>query len=42
MDMEIIIKIAVMKGLDVDTINTFNPEGNTIYHEALRKAKVAA
>lgn len=42
MDMEIIIKIAVMKGLDADTINTFNPEGNTIYHEALRKVKVAA
>lgn len=42
MNMEIIIKIAVMKGLDKDTINTFNPNGSTKYHEALRKVKEAA
>lgn len=42
MDMPMIIKIAVIKGLDKDTVNTFNVMGSTKYHEALRKAKMAA
>ena len=42
MDLETAIKIAVVKGLDKDTINTFNPMGNTKYHKALRKIQVAA
>lgn len=37
-----ILKIAVVKGLDKDTINTFKPDGNTKYHEALRKVQQAA
>lgn len=40
MDLEKIMKIAVMKGLDKDTINTFNPAGNTRYHKALNGIKV--
>lgn len=42
MDIKMIIKIAVMKGLDKDTINTFDSFGSTKYHEALRKVKMAA
>lgn len=42
MDVQAIIKIAVMKGLDKDTINTFKPEGHTKYHEALREVQRAA
>lgn len=42
MDMETIMTIAVMKGLDKDTIKTFNPAGNTKYHEALKKVQMAA
>ena len=42
MDTEMIIKIAVVKGLDKDTINTFNVFGSSKYHEALRKVKMAA
>lgn len=42
MDLETAIKIAVVKGLDKDTINTFNPMGNTKYHKALKKIQVAA
>ena len=42
MDLENILKIAVFKGLDKDTINTFNVSGNTKYHEALRKIQMAA
>lgn len=41
MDMVTIIKIAVMKGLDQDTINTFNLYGNTKYHEALKEVRAA-
>lgn len=37
-----ILKIAVVKGLDKDTINTLTPIGNTKYHEALRKVQAAA
>lgn len=42
MDAQEILKIAVVKGLDKDTINTLRPEGNTKYHEALRKVQMAA
>lgn len=42
MDLETAIKISVVKGLDKDTINTFNPSGNTKYHNALRKIQMAA
>lgn len=41
MDMVTIIKIAVMKGLDQDTINTFNLYGNTKYHQALNEVRAA-
>ena len=42
MDDEEIIKIAIVKGLDKDTINTLKPSGATKYHEALRKVQTAA
>lgn len=42
MDLQMIIKIAVVKGLDKDTINTFNPMGYTKYHQAFRKVQMAA
>lgn len=42
MNLEMAIKIAVVKGLDEDTISTFNPMGSTKYHKALRKIQVAA
>lgn len=42
MDAEMIIKIAVVKGLDKDTINTIRPMGSSRYHEALRKVQMAA
>ncbi len=42
MDLETIMKISIVKGLDKDTINTFNPSGNTKYHNALRKIQLAA
>lgn len=42
MDAEMIIKIAVMKGLDKDTVNTIRPIGSSRYHEALRKVQQAA
>lgn len=42
MDLEMAIKISVVKGLDKDTINTFNPSGYTKYHDALRKVQKAA
>lgn len=42
MDAQEILKIAVVKGLDKDTINTLRPEGNTKYHEALRRVQMAA
>lgn len=37
-----ILKIAVFKGFDKDTINTFNPKGNTKYFEALKEVQRAA
>lgn len=42
MDEMEIIKIAVVKGLDKDTINTLKPEGTTKYHEALRNVQRVA
>lgn len=42
MDETEIIRIAVVKGLDKDTINTLMPEGTTKYHEALRKVQRVA
>ena len=36
MSLEKILKIAIFKGLDKDTINTFVVYGNTKYHKALR------
>lgn len=42
MDINMIIKIAVVKGLDKDTINTLQPIGNTKYHQALREVQRAA
>lgn len=42
MDDKEIIKIAVMKGLDKDTINTFNISGTTRYHKALKQVQMAA
>lgn len=41
MDDEEIIRIAVMKGLDKDTVNTFNISGATKYHGALKKVQMA-
>ena len=42
MDINMIMKIAVVKGLDKDTINTLQPVGNTKYHQALREVQRAA
>ena len=42
MDLQMILKITVMKGLDKDTINTFNPMGSTKYHNAFKKVQMAA
>lgn len=42
MDLDVAITIAIVKGMDKDTINTLNPIGNTRYHEALRKIQKAA
>jgi hypothetical protein len=41
MDIETILTIAVFKGLDKDTINTFNADSYTRYDTALRNIKVA-
>lgn len=42
MNLEMAMKISIVKGLDKDTINTFNPHGNTKYHDALRRIQMAA
>lgn len=42
MNLEMIIKIAIMKGLDKDTINTFNVSGSSKYNMAFNKVKMAA
>lgn len=41
MNLEMAMKISIVKGLDKDTINTFNPNGSTKYHNALRKIQMA-
>lgn len=41
MDTKTIMVIAVMKGLNSDTIRTINPIGSTKYHEALKEIKAA-
>lgn len=41
LDLEEVIRIAVVKGLDKDTINTLKPYGYTKYHEALKKVQAA-
>lgn len=41
MDMATIIKIAVVKGLDKDTINTLYVSGSTKYHKALNEVRAA-
>ena len=42
MDLVMAMTISIVKGLDKDTINTFNPVGGSKYHNALRKIKMAA
>lgn len=42
MNLEMIIKIAVVKGLDKDTVNTLHPFGFTKYHTAFEKVRKAA
>lgn len=42
MNLEMAMKISIVKGLDKDTINTFNPLGSTKYHNALKSIQMAA
>lgn len=42
MDTRQVLTIAVLKGLDKDTINTFSITGSSRYHDALRKIQNAA
>lgn len=42
MSLEVAMKVAIVKGLDKDTINTLNPSGSTKYHNTLRKIQMAA
>ena len=42
MDLVIAMTISVMKGLDKDTVNTFNPVGGSKYHKALKQIQMAA
>jgi cobaltochelatase CobS len=42
MDLQTIIKVAVVKGLDKDTISTLYPSGNSKYHKALYQVRMAA
>ena len=42
MDLVMAMTISIVKGLDKDTINTFNPVGSSKYHEALKKIQMAA
>ena len=41
MDLVMILKIAVFKGLDKDTINSFSSYGSTKYHRAFAQMKAA-
>lgn len=42
MELKMIMKIAVLKGLDKDTINTFEVSSNTKYAKALKEVQMAA
>lgn len=42
MDLQLILKIAVVKGLDKDTVNTLGPAGDTKYHIAFKQVQAAA
>lgn len=42
MDLQLILKIAVVKGLDKDTVNTLGPVGDTKYHIAFKQVQAAA
>lgn len=42
MDLVMAMTISIVKGLDKDTINTFNPTGGSKYHTALKKIQMAA
>lgn len=42
MELSEVVTIAIVKGLDKDTIRTLRPEGNSKYHEALRKVQTVA
>lgn len=42
MNLEMAMKISIVKGLDKDTINTFNLSGSTKYHDTLKKIQLAA
>ncbi len=42
MDLDVAITIAIVKGMDKDTVNTLRPVGDTKYHKALRKIQRAA
>lgn len=41
MDTRTALKIGMFGGLDQDTINTFNPQGDTPYHTALKQLQAA-
>lgn len=42
MDLEEVLRIAVFKGMDKDTVNTFSSYGTTKYHTALRRLRMVA
>lgn len=42
MDLVMAMTISIVKGLDKDTVNTFNPTGSSKYHQAFKKIKMAA
>jgi len=42
MDLTVAMTISIVKGLDKDTVNTFNPVGSSKYHTALKKIQMAA
>lgn len=42
MDLEEVLRIAVFKGMDKDTLNTFSSYGTTKYHTALRSLRMVA
>lgn len=42
MDLVVAMTISIVKGLDKDTINTFNPAGSSKYHKALKQIQMAA